>query len=778
MVTTDIFVDAAMKPYKFYLCPPLNQSSRLIQMIENNGGEVVTDYTQTCIIISSKENPIPENLKGAHIYSYEFIQDSANRGSQQQFPNYLMHVPQTSNESIPHQFNDKDLDVNLDDVDVDVDADEVANFDFETLRKDIISGNHINSNGDDLDDDINDDLDDEIGDEIGDIDDDIDVDEYAKHIAQGHMNAQLDSNLSNVFGDVNQNDIDNLNNIHMTHNTSNNNNDNNNNDNGAHSNNKISSVSFETMNVRYFNAEEDNILKEELRKRHYMGIKGHGVYEIIAQLPFFKARQRTATSLRERMRTLKYNLGYVYKLDKRNKLLKDENGQYIKTTKIKSKLTPYIAADDLIFCKTIYYKLDIETDEKGFETVVFPTNFYDKFANVYDSHTAESWRQRCKNYILVFGVANYLKYYIMQVKQNKVPLPANQANKEWLNARKHIRKSDCPKLYFPNVPQDNSFIDDNLEYTIIKGYDKPFDYENPFRSIKRLKLNSAHGEYSSNNINVSNSDTNSNSITNSSIDHDNLEHDLTTDNINSLDVSNSLINDPETMKLNKQIEEAVGRDTHSYYSSFDNINDVTQGMNVMTDETLKNIGSMSNAPKLIDNQVSVENNQSHSMRDLPISPFSGKDSSVREFIDEPTTEFLETSFRKNAKKSGSPIDLTIVPDKEELCEKFKEIFGHYNKKDKLKPLELSEKLTTFGVKKYYTIFLIYRCASVRQNILDSLINYVRTNGHELLVTRPGVWSNKSIEYFDRKDPDIVRILKAYHGEEAFKKKMMSKNVSR
>lgn len=577
---SDIFVDAAMKPYKFYLCPPLNRSERLVNMVEENGGKVVHDFLQNCIVISSRDYAVPEDLKSAHIYSYEVIQDSANRGAQQEFANYLIHVPTAGRESVPHQYSE---------------------------RKDVHSGDdEYNYDGD--------------------------------HFSGQEPHGQSDETGNNqLLFDAQKPDG--------------------------------TMIVFDDHSVRYFTDEEDKVLMEEIRKRHWMGIKGHSIYEAISKIPYFVNRRRTPASLRERMRTLKYKVGYVYKVDKKNRLLKDDNGNYIKTTQITSKLTPYSAEDDLLLCKTIYLKLDIVTDEKGFESVIFPTNFFDKFAIVYDTHTPESWRQRYKNYLSVFGIANYIKYYIMQVKNDEEPLPVNNANREWLQARKHIKKTDCPRLYFPNIPQENDFIDENLQYIALPAYDsKIFDFNNPFRNVKKEK-------------------------------------------------SEELSFEPEPVPVSAI--EPIGEKSETEHS-------------------------------LHDHTARKEN-----------------DAEDGGFIDEPTTKFIEVAFMKSYAKYGPPMKLDSISDKEGLIDTFIHIFSFHG--EKLAPRELSKRLLKEGVQEYYTVFLIYRCNSVKKFVLESLINYVRTNGEELLVTKPGIWSNKCIEMFEQHDPELDRMLKKYHGEKGFVK---------
>ncbi|VUG18121.1 DEBR0S3_02784g1_1 [Brettanomyces bruxellensis] len=216
--------------------------------------------------------------------------------------------------------------------------------------------------------------------------------------------------------------------------------------------------------IKYFTPEEDAFLLEEIRKRPWLGFRGHQIYKEIAAMDFFRKRGRSYSSLRERIRTLKYHVGYVYKATKDHKLLVDENGNYVRTYLIKGRTTSFTAADDFALTKVIYQKLNPSEKPNGFETVLFPTNFFDKFCHIFVQHTSESWRQRFKNYLVIFGIKNYLKYYIVQKKQGLDPQPSNLANKEWMRARRELRKADnALRLYFPNIPMGNKFIDDNID---------------------------------------------------------------------------------------------------------------------------------------------------------------------------------------------------------------------------------------------------------------------------------------------------------------------------
>mgnify|MGYP001571188279 CR=1 FL=1 len=675
-----LFIDAAQKPYNFYLCPPLNYSEKLVHIIVKNGGNVVTDLSQNCIIIASKEQPIPKELNNAHVYSYEVIQDSANRGAQQEFSNYLIHIPNNNNDSVPQQYAHKtrneQMDLNLNDS----------------------NNNGINDNINNDNSNVNNSVVDDDEEEEDDDDDEIEEDEEEDTLQKNNENRitinnskiQQETNYNDALGDI---DFENLSRSLV---------------NTGHSYETMTMTRYEDTSVRYFTAEEDMVLKEELRKRHWMGIKGHSVYDIISQLPYFRNRHRTATSIRERMRTLKFNLGYVYQLDANHRIMKDANGKYLRTTMITNKLTAYTASDDLILCKTVYFKLDIVTDEKGFETVIFPTNFYDKFAVVYNSHSAESWRQRFKNYISIFGITNYIKYYIMERQQGKTPLPVNLANKEWLQARKHIKKTDCPRLFFPHVPQSNDFIDEFIEFASIPDYDgRIFEFENPFRKMIAY---------------------NDNQSVNNDIGSRSKVSPKSPENYGNID--DELVKEDQRREKENVVENSV--------------NDENKNSNL-------NILQESQKTNVSDSQKSS----------MPL--FTPE----IEFVDEPTTEFMETPFKKLQRKHGKPIKFEVVNDKSELIKKIRQIFHEHP--NKISPKELSKLLLKVGVQEYYTVFLIYRCTSIKSSVEECIVNCINTNGVQLLAMKAGIWSNKSIQMFLKHDPELDKVLKSYHGEKAYAK---------
>lgn len=751
---TDIFVGADLKPYNFHLLPPLNQNNRLIQLIRENGGVVISDTTNAnAIILASRDYPIPSDLKGAYVYSYEVVVESANTGVQQNFNNYLIHVPsyqqlssreQQQNQSVNDSqintsgehngltlnssHNDVGVEINVDDYDFS-NLESALSRDAADFNKELRQITGDLDEGDDDEEDEDDDADYERN--VPELDEDEEamvnrqqmeqlrqIQRYQEQQRQQQMTNRRNEKSSLDDGhrqQIAQNEY----NMNMK--------------------NALVSQYEDDNTVRYFTEEEDRVLMEEVRKRHWMGIKGHGVYGVIAELPYFKMKRRTASSLRERMRTLKYNIGYVYKIDKFKRLLKDKNGNYIKQTNFRSKLMPFTALDDMILCKTILIHLTINTDNRGYESVVFPTNFYDRFADVYFTHSSESWRQRYKNYIQVFGIINYLKYYIIQVKSNKTPKPVNTANKEWLEARKECKKLDVARMFLPDVPVEDEFVHENMDYLELPADDdRVFNYESPFKILNQKKLIQ--------------------SVADESKESEQVDRDETTVHA---DVSEPLFQPETEPQLQIQSSSQLQHD-HGVNKP------VIQSEILSTDHSEFDTSAQgTHLPQLdiatnLDDAFNDIMNHNTGMDEFIAAEFEDPN----KFVDEPTTSFSEKKFRKLQKKLGDPIKLA-GKDRKLLIETIKKVFAPYS--EKIQPKELSEGLSNLGVEKYYLIYLTLRCNSSTCGVLDSIVNYIETDGRELLVMRPGVWSDKAHEIFAQNDPKLNQQLIAYHGEKNFKK---------
>lgn len=455
---------------------------------------------------------------------------------------------------------------------------------------------------------------------------------------------------------------------------------------------------------RYFTKEESDYLIEEVRKRPWMGLKGHMMYNEISRLPYFVQRMRSADSLRERMRTLNFDVGYVYKTDRVNKhrLLVDKDGNYIRTAAISKKANVYTVADDLILCKTIYKQLTVEENIKGFEVVEIPSSFYNKYSLVYTGHSKESYRQRLKKFIIPFGIKNYLKYYIKCIIENEEPKPVNTANVEWLNARRQYRElpeTDIIEMYYPDVPVENEWIDNNWQFTKIEG-EVGVVFENTLARKTNLELQDQEGDETS--------------------------------GINSTDG-----------KTNKISYEEV----EAYLSLI--------GEGAIPDKELNDDEFHQEIYEIFNGQSSSSKIQEHVITQQEAIEIA--ENNKLKFVDEPTTKIdpFYVSF-----SHGKPaINLDLIENKEDFKAQVLEI----TQRKSFSMTQLSDLLTNLHIMKYYSLFLIFRCNNDTENIYKCICNYVETNGEQKTIAQPGVWTTKSIEWLTSDDNDKKLAVEKYHG---------------
>ncbi|GME77219.1 unnamed protein product [Ambrosiozyma monospora] len=124
---------------------------------------------------------------------------------------------------------------------------------------------------------------------------------------------------------------------------------------------------------------------------------------------------------------------------------------------ITSKSKRFTAEEDFNFAKTIFANCkSISVDQRGYESFYIPGTFYTNYAKM-NGRTPESWRQRFKKYLLVFGLMNYLEYHILMIQNKKKPLPVSLANPKWLKARIAAAKVDVC-LHYPGLPGNYSLL--------------------------------------------------------------------------------------------------------------------------------------------------------------------------------------------------------------------------------------------------------------------------------------------------------------------------------
>lgn len=455
--------------------------------------------------------------------------------------------------------------------------------------------------------------------------------------------------------------------------------------------------------MRYFDKDEDNILIEEVRKRPWYGLKGHVIYEEICHLKYFKDRLRTSHSLRERMRTLNFEIGYIYKADpmRKHRLLLNPDGSYLRTSIIKTKSRKFTADEDVILAKTVFRQLNFIEDRKGFEVVEIPTSFYNKYSLVYPNHSKESYRQRLKNFVVPFGIKNYIKYYIMCRLKGNTPLPTHLANSEWIKARKQFKNwtpsedeenKDSFKLYYPDVPTEDSWILDNWELTEVAG-EANVIFENTlsrnYEATTEKPLKEEHSK---------------------TLTAEEVESYLTA-TMEQIGSDDKELDDAE---FQKQITEILGQP-----------NNEEPREDGITEEEATELGN-----------------------------------TQLQFEDEPTTTLPPFYLRISVNK-GPPVKLFEITDKEEYKKTITELIAN-TANLKVKPLCLE--LAKHHVNEYYSLYLFQMCVNIRAFIAKCICHYVDTDGKELLVIQPGVWSWKSLEWLKSDDNDKKLAIERYHGE--------------
>ncbi|ODV86572.1 hypothetical protein CANARDRAFT_6157 [[Candida] arabinofermentans NRRL YB-2248] len=448
--------------------------------------------------------------------------------------------------------------------------------------------------------------------------------------------------------------------------------------------------------LRYFTPEEDAYLFEEIRKRPWFGYKGHQIYREIAQLDFFVARHRTAASLRERIRTLKYDIKYVYLESSNSRTLqKDSQGRLIRDYDLRRKANGFTAVEDFLLCKDIYLNLNPIADEHGFESMNFTTGFFDLYHDAYPQHTAESWRQRYKNFLSVFGIANYLKYYIVEYRAHRAPFPANLANKEWMQARKHQKRTgEGPLLYFPHVPTDNDLL--KAEYL------ESIPVPEPRPKNDRILATTA-----------------------------------------------SMFLEPKPMLTQEQNIAAAAQRQQAVREADDH------------DDQLHPAKRSKITP------------QDASNSNLTIDPQIGElhYNETPAFVDDVTSSFLELTFSRSRVNYGPPMDLQAIASYKEQFDKM--LYTILDPSTAMSPKNLSKELANLGIQEYYSVFLMLRCNSKKSLVLECIKNYIATDGAEYLARRPGIFSNKAVEWLRTRDPSLLQILKEYHGEAEVEQQLKS-----
>lgn len=224
-------------------------------------------------------------------------------------------------------------------------------------------------------------------------------------------------------------------------------------------------------NKSSFTEEEDEFILDVVRKNPTRRTTHTLFDEISHYVP-----KHTGNSIRHRYRVyLAKRLNFVYQVDSTGKLVRDDNGDLIKTTVLpKSLKNKFTASEDYALSvevkKQFYrdiYQMDPDTGESLIKDInapdgnlkgsfgagsderqnpgpsfkdfrvgerrgPVPREFFKKYADENPNHTENAWRDRFRKFLLTFGIDRYIEYYENEIAQSRVP----QAMKNMTNRPK------------------------------------------------------------------------------------------------------------------------------------------------------------------------------------------------------------------------------------------------------------------------------------------------------------------------------------------------------
>lgn len=224
----------------------------------------------------------------------------------------------------------------------------------------------------------------------------------------------------------------------------------------------LARANMPTHNKASFTEAEDEFILDVVRKNPTRRTT-HTLYDEISHY----VPNHTGNSIRHRFRVyLSKRLEFVYEVDKFGKLVRDENGNLIKTKvlppSIKKKFT---AEEDYSLAtgikKQFYrdlYQIDPDTGaslitDEDSPTAIAKRNmtmdpnhvpgsepsfqdyrvndrrgpiareFFKQFGETHSTHTENAWRDRFRKFLLSYGIDNYILYYETEKSQGNEPEP-------------------------------------------------------------------------------------------------------------------------------------------------------------------------------------------------------------------------------------------------------------------------------------------------------------------------------------------------------------------
>nr|6LDM_A Chain A, DNA-binding protein RAP1 [Saccharomyces cerevisiae S288C] len=221
-------------------------------------------------------------------------------------------------------------------------------------------------------------------------------------------------------------------------------------------------------NKASFTDEEDEFILDVVRKNPTRRTT-HTLYDEISHY----VPNHTGNSIRHRFRVyLSKRLEYVYEVDKFGKLVRDDDGNLIKTKVLPPSIKRKFSADEdytlAIAVKKQFYRdlfqIDPDTGRSLITDEDTPTaiarrnmtmdpnhvpgsepnfaayrtqsrrgpiarEFFKHFAEEHAAHTENAWRDRFRKFLLAYGIDDYISYYEAEKAQNRPEPMKNLTNR-------------------------------------------------------------------------------------------------------------------------------------------------------------------------------------------------------------------------------------------------------------------------------------------------------------------------------------------------------------
>lgn len=224
----------------------------------------------------------------------------------------------------------------------------------------------------------------------------------------------------------------------------------------------LARANMPTHNKASFTEAEDEFILDVVRKNPTRRTT-HTLYDEISHY----VPNHTGNSIRHRFRVyLSKRLEFVYEVDKYGKLIRDDNGNLIKTKILPPSIKKKFTADEdyslAIGIKKQFYRdlyqidpdtgVSLITDEDS-PTAIAKRNmtmdpnhvpgtepsftnyrvndrrgpiareFFKQFGESHSTHTENAWRDRFRKFLLAYGIDNYIEYYEGEKNEGNIPEP-------------------------------------------------------------------------------------------------------------------------------------------------------------------------------------------------------------------------------------------------------------------------------------------------------------------------------------------------------------------